>query len=140
MGMIDWAREELERAGAFDPNGDYGGMLGESVLKMVRVFAEEGHSGYSAKLALAMFERLADWQPLTPLTGGDGEWNEVSDGVWQNRRCSRVFKETDGRAYDIEGRIFREPNGACFTNRESRVYVTFPYLPTREYVDVPGEE
>ena len=55
---------------------------------------------------------------------------------WQNNRASHVFKCSDGQAYDIEGKIFRDKAGHCYTNRDSRVDVTFPYTPKREYVDV----
>lgn len=131
-----YAEEELRRAGYFDAEA-YGGMLGEAVMKMVRLFAEEGHSGMSASFAINAFKAVANFEPLTPLTGGADEWNECGDGVYQNRRCSHVFKGEDGRAYDIDGRIFREPSGVCFTSRDSRVYIEFPYMPKREYVDVP---
>jgi hypothetical protein len=134
-----FAESELRRAGAFDESGAYMGALGPAVMKMVKIFAEEGHSGTSASLAINMFQRVARFQPLTPLTGEDDEWNECGDGVWQNRRSPRVFKEADGRAYDIEGRVFREPSGVCFTNKDSFVYVDFPYTPTTEYVDAPSE-
>ena len=46
------------------------------------------------------------------------------------------FKDEDGKAYDIKGRIFREPSGCCYTNKNSRVYITFPYSPKSEYIDV----
>lgn len=134
-----FAKDELTRAGLFSKDSDYGGMLGDAVMKMIKVFADEGHSGYSASMAINVFERVARFEPLTPLTGEDDEWNEVSEGSFQNRRCSHVFKDSDGRAYDIQGRVFREPSGSCYTNRDSRVYVTFPYVPKIEYVDVPGE-
>ena len=137
MSLKNHARAELERAGMFGPDSDYGGMMGDAVLKMIDVFADEGHSGMSAGLAVSIFEKLARYEPLTPLTGADDEWNEVGPGVYQNRRCSHVFKDETG-AYDIEGRIFREPNGCCFTGAKSRVPVTFPYTPKREYVDVPA--
>lgn len=135
-----FAKDELTRAGFFNEDGDYGGMLGEAVMKMVKLFADEGHSGHSAHLAINVFERVARFEPLTPLTGADDEWMEIGEGQYQNRRCSHVFKGGDGRAYDIQGRVFREPSGACFTNRDSRVYVTFPYVPKVEYVDIPGAE
>jgi len=47
-----------------------------------------------------------------------------------------VFKDETGEAYDINGKVFREPSGSCYTSFESRVPVTFPYTPTTEYVDV----
>ena len=110
----------------------------ENVIELLRVFAKQGHSGFSAPYCIETFRKLALFEPLVPLRGIDDEWNECCSGMWQNNRCSHVFKELDGRAYDIQGRIFREPNGSCYTNRESRVYISFPYTPTREYVDVPG--
>lgn len=108
----------------------------ENVIELIRAFSKQGHSGFSAPYCIETFRKLAMFEPLVPLQGTDDEWNEVSHGHWQNNRCSHVFKEADGRAYDIEGRIFREPDGGCYTSRESRVYITFPYTPTREYVDV----
>lgn len=133
-----FAESELRRAGMFDKDSDYGGMMGDAVLKMIRLFAEEGHSGFSANMAVNLFERLARFEPLTPLTGSDDEWMEVSDGCWQNVRCSHVFKDADGKAYDTQGKVFREPSGSCFTSFDSRVYLTFPYIPKIEYVDVPA--
>lgn len=108
----------------------------ENVLELLRVFSEQGHSGSSAPYCIETFKRLAMFEPLTPLSGDADEWNEVGDGYWQNNRCSRIFKEADGRAYDIRGRVFCDPNGLCYTSRDSRVYVTFPYTPTTEYVGV----
>lgn len=108
----------------------------DNVLELLKAFSAQGHSGSSAPYAIGLFEKLARFEPLCPLTGAAEEWTEVSEGMWQNRRCSHVFKDSDGRAYDIDGKIFREPNGCCYTNLESRVYVEFPYTPKREYVDV----
>ncbi len=136
--FIDHARFELDRAGWFDSDAMYRDMMGRAVMQMIEQFAEEGHSGMSASLAIGLFKRLANFEPLTPLTGEDDEWTEVGEGVFQNRRCSRVFKDKTG-AYDIDGKVFREPNGACFTNIDSRVYVEFPYTPTTEYVDAPAD-
>ena len=131
------AKKEMEIAGLFDKDSDYGGMLGDAVMKMIKVFADEGHSGYSASMAISIFEKVARFELLTPLTGADNEWIEVSEGEFQNVRCSHVFKNKEG-VYDINGKIFREPNGSCYTNYESRVRVTFPYMPKREYVNVPN--
>lgn len=135
------AERELRLAGWFDTDGFYSDMLGHAVLRMVREFADEGHSGMSAGLAVSLFKEVASYKPLTPLTGEDHEWGPpsefVSSGARQNKRCSHVFKDADGRAYDIGGRVFREPSGTCYTSQDSRVYVEFPYTPKTEYVDVP---
>ncbi len=135
MNLTDHAKMELESAGLFKADSDYGGMVGEAVLELIKVFAAQGHSGFSAGLTTSAFDRLARYQPLTPLTGEDSEWNEVGNSIFQNRRCSHVFKE-NGQAYDIDGRVFREPSGATFTSFDSRVPVTFPYVPKSVVVDV----
>lgn len=133
--LVSHAEYELRRAGLFDKDSDYEGMLGQAILKMVKQFAKEGHSGFSAQMAIAIFRKVASFEPLTPLTGEDSEWVEVRDGVFQNRRCSRVFKE-NGKAYDQGGKVFRYPDGVTYTNYNSRVPVSFPYVPKTELVDM----
>lgn len=133
------ARKELELAGYFDEDGMYGDMLGVAVMELLRVFADQGHSGMSASITAAVFNALAKHEPLSPLTGEDDEWKPCGKNRWQNTRCFSVFKEIrDGQvvAYDSDGRIFREPDGSCYTSADSFVDVTFPYTPEKEYVDV----
>ena len=122
-------------------------MMCEHILKLLEVFSDEGHSGSSAPYAINVFSTLAKYEPLVPLTGEDWEWSDVSeyggrdDGpLYQNNRCSRVFKDSKG-AYDIDGIVwwewYTDENGerskVYFTNRDSRVPVTFPYTPKTEY-------
>lgn len=135
----NYARRELKAAGWYAEDAMYGDMIPEAVLELVRVFAGQGHSGMSANIVRGIFNKLAMWEPLVPLSGDDDEWNEVGPGIFQNNRCSRVFKE-GGEAYDIDGRVFREPSGSCYTSRGSRVAVAFPYTPKTEYVDVDAAE
>lgn len=106
----------------------------ENLFELLEVFDKQGHSGSSAPMVAGMFKKLALFEPLAPLTGKDDEWMEVADNCWQNIRCSHVFKGADGRAYDIDGIIFRDEDGSTYTNIESRVYVAFPYTPERQYV------
>ena len=137
--FISYAQKELEKAGLFDKDSDYGGMLGESTMRLIKMFSIEDHSGWSASIQRNIFDRLANYNPLQPLTGEDDEWNEVWNGVYQNKRCSHVFKEgKDGQAYDSEGKIFRDKNGSTYQSRDSRVFITFPYnVPSKpEIVDV----
>jgi len=149
---IDHAMTEFRAAGWLDENGKYCDEMQEAIcnhiLKLLEVFGDEGHSGSSAGYAVHMFEKLAMFEPIFPLTGEDWEWNDVSeysaDHMWfQNKRCPHVFKDSEGRAYDSDGKVFwewytdpetGEKRKSHYTNRESRVYIEFPYTPKTEYV------
>jgi len=150
------ALEEFRAAKWLDDNGNYCDEMQEAIckhiLKLLDVFGEEGHSGSTAPYTINLFSKLAAFEPVVPITGEDWEWVEVSTGVYQNKRCSHVFKQPDrfnGQAYDIDGKIFWEwakssIDGTIykshFTGGESHVPITFPYTPKREYVFVPTEE
>lgn len=153
--MLKWAEEELRYAGydVNDPEDGPNRWLAEGTLELLKVFTEQGHSGSSAPYAVALFEKLAMWKPITPITGADDEWMEVGTNVWQNRRNSAVFKKEDGHAYWMDGRVFWEwfshpeiddgkPYKSYYTSRESRVNIEFPWVqPDKpEYVFVPTDE
>lgn len=134
--QVAFAESELRRAGLFDADSDYNGMLGVAALDMVRLFSVQGHSGMSAGIVSSLLRKLLAQEPLTPLTGADDEWNDVGEisgrPWWQNKRCSRVFKEADGIAYDVQGIVWRDKSGFTYTNGKSRVNVVFPYTPQTE--------
>jgi hypothetical protein len=136
-----YAIDELTRIGMYGSDDEMNNEMCNHILKMIDVFVEEGHSGFSAEYAINILQKLLRWNPLSPLTGGDDEWGEVSDGIFQNKRLSRVFKnEKDGQAYDIRGKVFVEPDGCSYTSRDSLVYIEFPYVPNTEYVNVEKED
>lgn len=138
MSMLDWAKRELDLAGfkeSEDPD-DINNWMRNDVLKLLEMFCEQGHSGFSANYAIKLFQTLASWKPLSPLTGEPDEWTEVGPDVWQNKRASNVFKGEDGRAYWSDGVVFwewftpkeGEPFKSYFTSRDSRVYIdSFPW-------------
>lgn len=138
--LVKHAERELELLGMGpDTEDGMNRMMREHILTMVRTFADEGHSGFSASYALGVLTKVLDFEPVTPLTGEDDEWTVLGysdDMAAQNNRCGHVFRRADGTAYDSTGRIFRYPDGGCFTGRGSRVDITFPYTPTCVYVDV----
>jgi hypothetical protein len=139
--LVKYAKRELERIGAFSKERDfYEGMTGKAVMELIEVFAKQRHSGMSAYLVLQIFEKVANFEPLQPLTGEDSEWNKPGLGgdELQNNRCSHVFKRMDGTAYDSKGRVFVEPDGSAYTSRNSLVDITFPYTPKTEHVHVGG--
>jgi hypothetical protein len=139
-GLTAFAHMELEAAGLFAKDSDYDGALGQAVVDLVELFASQGHSGASAARVLALFGRVAAFRPLTPLTGNDDEWNEVSADLWQNKRRASVFKGASG-AYDIDAVAFRDPNGWIYTNG-THTPVTFPYTPPLQpqVVDAPPDK
>lgn len=112
--------------------------INKNILEIVKIFSEEGHSGFSANYATNIINKLLRFEPITPLTGDESEWGEDfdGDGTRQNKRCSHVFIDKDGKAYDINGRVFVEPDGCSYTNKDSSVYITFPYTPKTEYINV----
>jgi hypothetical protein len=106
MNLTEYAQAELERAELFDPDSDYGGMLGKAAMEIVEVFATQGHSGLSARLTVEILERLLCYEPLTPLTYEPDEWIDVSEisgaPMWQNRRKFTVFSRDGGLThYDL---------------------------------------
>lgn len=104
-------------------------IFNDGILKVVNAFADCGHSGFSASLAINYLDRLLRFRPLIPLTLEDDEWDDIGiqhnrNGqvkVYQNNRATNVFKEADkfdGKPYCIDG-----PNGEIVTLEEyPRVY------------------
>lgn len=152
--MLKWAENELLLAGYNKDDQEDGPnkWLAEGTLELLKVFSDQGHSGMSAPYAVALFEKLASWKPITPLTGADDEWQDVGEETWQNTRNYSVFKGNDGQAYWTEGRIFWEwfsspdiddgkPYKTYFTARGSRMNIEFPWTqPDKpEFVFVPND-
>jgi hypothetical protein len=132
--LVEWAKAELERIGGKDDEMQQA--MNKDILQIVEVFSEQGHSGFSAGYALNIIKRLLNWKPITPLTGEDDEWCDVpswddGENSQQNKRCSAVFRKNfdNSTAYYINGKVFSDDGGkSWFTNRDSFVPITFPYV------------
>lgn len=164
MGLIDHAKLELEIAGLFDKDSGYEGAVGESVMELIEVFSKQGHSGMSAPYVVSIFEKVANFKPLIPITGKDEEWCDVRDlgdgkPWYQNKRCSALFKDgQDGKPYYIDAIIKKDQNGTCWSgmawlseedyksgDRSKMVgkkgYIkSFPFTPKTFYIDVEDIE
>lgn len=129
MSIIAQAEYELKRA-------NFGDEESAVMKELLEKFLDTWDSGAAVSVAQQVFNRLLAGKPLSPLTGEDDEWVNVSmgsaDECFQNRRCSSVFKDKrffDGkRAYDINRR-----------GRE-REAITFPYTPEEDRVEMPVYE
>ena len=140
------ALNEFKAAGWIGSDGKYCDEMQElmcnQILELLSLFSIHGHSGSSAPYAVDLFKKLAMFEPIVPLTGKDDEWIIVEGGCFQNKRDSSVFKnKRSGQAYWLDGRIFKDPSGACFTSHYSRVPVEFPWTkPESQIVDVEYAE
>jgi hypothetical protein len=97
--LVDHARRELELIGE-EP------WIVEGLLKVVEAFAEMGHSGGSASIAIPMINSLLQFQNLSPLTDDADEWIRHTEevwgakgGVWQNKRNPEAFSNDGGKTY-----------------------------------------
>lgn len=107
--LIDHARRELRTAGYYSKDADYGGHLPEAVLPLIGAFAAAGHSGGSAHAVIDLFQSLAKFEILSPLSDNPDEWMEVSlhsgnePPCWQSRRDGSCFSNDGGKTYyDID--------------------------------------
>lgn len=139
--LVDWAEAELERLVTNDDDGMQKA-INKDILDVVKLFASQGHSGFSASYALNIIKRLLDWKPITPLTGEENEWCEVPEWdkgthTQQNKRCSAVFRKNfdNSTAYYLDGKAFSDDGGKSWYmtggaggKGGSCISVTFPYV------------
>jgi len=129
IGMEEDTADEMNKA------------MRDHLMEMLRVFHKEGHSGFSANYASNMFNKLSRFEVLSPLTGEDDEWTQIETNTWQNKRAFNVFKGADQVPYQMDYYIFRDEDGGCCTNSDSRKTIeSFPYTPSHEYIDRIGGE
>lgn len=138
MSLTKYAEAELARI----PHDEDGlqSLMDKNILEIVKIFGEQVHSGFSASYALSVLERLLRFKPISPLTGEDDEWAEARSGLVQNKRCSSVFKKSDGTCHDIDAIIVSDDGGITwFFSGRFRKEVTFPYAvplhPEKVYIE-----
>ena len=164
MTLIEHAKMELKMVGAFDKESNYGGEIGQAVMELIEVFANQGHSGNSAGIVRTIFNKLANYQPLMDITGKDEEWSDVRDfgdgkSWYQNKRCSALFKDgIDGKPYYIDAIVKRDQKGVTWSGNAwlseedyksgdrskmigKRGYIkSFPFKPKTFVIDVKDVE
>jgi hypothetical protein len=142
--QTDRIENELKLAGFFDDEDDINYWIARDVVDIVNLMATQGHSGSTIFHVLDLTRKMLQGSVLSPLTGADDEWEDVSqyssqpvddDAImFQNARCPTVFKRNNGRCFDVNAVIFVDVEGFTYTNsRKSCKDVTFPYWPNPEY-------
>lgn len=122
-----------------------------ALKQICEVFSTQGHSGGSAPFYASAvshaIKKVLMFEPLSPLTGEDSEWNKVEDfGLppkYQNNRLSSVFKDTkDGKAHYLRAIVWQgEEDHDTFTGKMFGIpsalnIKEFPFTPKTFYIDV----
>lgn len=129
------------------------------ILALCEKFGNSGQSGGSAPstaTALAQtVKKLLLQEPICPIMGIDEEWIDVAhlgdglDILWQNARCSCLFKGINGRAWYLDAIVWKGDKTGTFTGPiqmgeevlTSRQYVKrWPFTPKTFYIDVVDRE
>lgn len=135
---------ELKLAGLFDKDSDYDGMIGEAVKELLEVFGKQGHSGVSAQRTANIFRKLVKGDILIPIKEDDKNWVDCGNGVFQNARCSALFKDKKGvnylNAIVWQGQKSHDTFTGTVDGISSCQYIKFPFLPKTFYIDVVGKE
>ena len=98
-------------------------MMNNDVLELLKVFSEQGHSGFSAPIAIRLFSKLANHKLITEVEDNPDDWDDNG----QHKYITSIFKRDDGTCYYMYGRLFAEPNSDnFFYNKASNVDITFP--------------
>ncbi len=108
--LVLHARTELKALGE-DPETIDG------YIKVVQAFAEMGHSGGSASVAVPVLVALLQFKNLRPLTDNPEEWHfhgpefwDGTNGIWQNKRDGEAFSNDGGKTYYLLSEGGRDKN------------------------------
>ncbi len=113
----------------------------------LQIMNEEGHSGHSApyaiKAIMSALENTMQFKPLSPITGVDSEWDDVSaysgDNSLQNKRLSSLFKYPDGKIKYLDAIVWDGGLGGFTGTVEgirSMQEVILPFTPKTFYIKV----
>lgn len=132
------AIREFELAGYINSNDEMSKLMVNQVLETLAVFSSHDNSGFSAGIELKLFDILAHYKILTPLTFKDNEWDKIDKDLWQNNRITSIFKDNTGkihynnaycykinRSYSYETKKWREGNGICYFGGVAFLYNNF---------------
>ena len=126
------------------------------ILALVDKFGESDQSGGSAPFTATaisqVVKHLCLQEPICPVIGIEEEWYGVDEinKVYQNSRCSALFKLEDNKSYYLDAIAWKDQKGntwsgtALLPTKEivySRQYVKgFPFIPKTFIVDVIEKE
>ncbi len=151
-----FAKRELDILEATTPDAIITPFAKE-ILALCEAFGKSGQSGssapYTASAISKAVKKLMLQEPICDVTGHETEWvdvSEISDGeiLWQNSRCSGLFKYPDGKLSYVDAIVWKgEEDWDTFTGRVyidekdfeligSSQFAKLPFNPKTFYIDV----
>ena len=133
----------------------------DEILALCEKFGNSGQSGgsapYTATALANAIKTLCLFEPLTPITGIDDEWVDVThlgdkDKIlFQNKREGAIFKEgIDGKAYYLDAIVWKDKQGHTWSGSATMPDGTqilgraeikeFPFTPKTFYINVDDIE
>lgn len=141
----------------------------KEIFMLCEAFGRSGESGNSAHFVATeisqSIKKLLLQEPICPIMGTDEEWVQVKDisenddMMYQNKRCSRLFKAKNGKCWYLDAIVKKVArSGYCWSGSfwltkedylkrdESKIigsshYVkSFPFTPKTFYIDVVEEK
>lgn len=162
-----FAKQELDILEATVPDAIVTPFANE-ILALCEAFGKSGQSGgsapYTASAITQAIGKLLLQEPICPITGIDEEWvnvrevSEEDEMMYQNKRCSALFKSKGGKCWYVDAIVKKTQNGSCWNGSfwlskedylrgdKSKIigschYVkSFPFEPKTFYIDVIEEE
>ena len=127
LEFAKWQLDKLLEKCKDDDSKIMQNMMNNDVLELLKVFSEQGHSGFSAPIASKLFYKLANHKLITEVEDNPNDWDEEG----QHKYISSIFKRDDGTCYYMYGRLFTEPGrDAFFCSKDSNIDITFPVKPS----------
>ena len=138
------------------------------ILALCEAFGNSGQSGgsapYTASAITQAIKKLLLQEPICSITGINEEWAQVTypdvedEMMYQNKRCSALFKNKNGKCYYLDAIVKKTQTGNCWSGSfwlskqdyltgdkskmvHCRQYIrSFPFIPKTFYIDVIEEE
>ena len=128
-GFLKFVKYELEKAGHFDKNSMYEGLIGKKCFELMELFNKQNHSNNSANLIRHIMNRLIAYLPLSNIEGTENEWRKIGKDSFKNNRLSGLFKEKGIITYS-DAIHFKNDNGnvfisnkVCATKDQANIYL-----------------
>lgn len=127
---IDISEEGCNPKNPKDPLDGYVNSCAKNAVEMLKIFDKDEHSGMSANITLKIFNALANFRNLDPLTNNPDEWYKLQgceDGDWQNKRNPACFTKDFKTYYNLDDKENR--------GKLKEEYVQHPLKDYKEFLE-----